>query len=136
MRHAETSVSNTSLVTHSELACLLLVMNLFKHANEVSICIGECVYILLKGIDHVTNSNFQLPVGGASLGQASGSTHTRWDLRLCWSTIECSNIQALKDGLLYYASSGAPRPPLWSSGQSSWLQIQRSGFDFRRYQIF
>jgi hypothetical protein len=22
------------------------------------------------------------------------------------------------------------------SGQSSWLQIQRSGFDFRRYQIF
>jgi hypothetical protein len=28
------------------------------------------------------------------------------------------------------------RPPLWSSGQSSWLQIQRSGFDFRRYQIF
>jgi hypothetical protein len=27
-------------------------------------------------------------------------------------------------------------PPLWSSGQSSWIQIQRSGFDFRRYQIF
>jgi hypothetical protein len=28
------------------------------------------------------------------------------------------------------------RPPLWSSGQSSWLQIQRFGFDSRRYQIF
>jgi hypothetical protein len=28
------------------------------------------------------------------------------------------------------------RPPLWSSSQSSWLQIQRSGFDSRRYQIF
>jgi hypothetical protein len=27
-------------------------------------------------------------------------------------------------------------PSLWSSGQSSWLQIQRSGFDSRRYQIF
>jgi hypothetical protein len=27
-------------------------------------------------------------------------------------------------------------PPLWSSDQSSWLQIQRSGFDSRRYQIF
>jgi hypothetical protein len=26
--------------------------------------------------------------------------------------------------------------PLWSSGQSSWLQIQRAGFDSRRYQIF
>jgi hypothetical protein len=27
-------------------------------------------------------------------------------------------------------------PPLWSSGQISWLQIQRSGFDSCRYQIF
>jgi hypothetical protein len=27
-------------------------------------------------------------------------------------------------------------PPLWSIGQSSWLQIQRSGFDSRGYQIF
>jgi hypothetical protein len=27
-------------------------------------------------------------------------------------------------------------PLVWSSGRSSWLQIQRSGFDFLRYQIF
>jgi hypothetical protein len=27
------------------------------------------------------------------------------------------------------------RPPLWSIGQSSWLQIYRSGFDSRRCQI-
>jgi hypothetical protein len=27
-------------------------------------------------------------------------------------------------------------PPLWSSGQSSWLQIQTCGFDSRRYRIF
>jgi hypothetical protein len=26
------------------------------------------------------------------------------------------------------------RPPLWSSGQSSWLQIRRPGFDSRHYQ--
>jgi hypothetical protein len=25
-------------------------------------------------------------------------------------------------------------PPLWSSGQSSWLQIRRPGFDSRNYQ--
>jgi hypothetical protein len=25
---------------------------------------------------------------------------------------------------------------LWSNGQNSWLQIQRSRFDFRRYEIF
>jgi hypothetical protein len=28
------------------------------------------------------------------------------------------------------------RPHLWSSGQSSWLQIQISGFDSHRYHIF
>jgi hypothetical protein len=28
------------------------------------------------------------------------------------------------------------RQPLWSSGQSSWLHIQRFRFDSRRYQIF
>jgi hypothetical protein len=28
------------------------------------------------------------------------------------------------------------RPPLWSSGQRSWLQIRRPGFDSRHYQIF
>jgi hypothetical protein len=28
------------------------------------------------------------------------------------------------------------QPHLWSSGESSWLQIQRSGFHSRRYQIF
>jgi hypothetical protein len=27
-------------------------------------------------------------------------------------------------------------PPLWSGGESSWLQIQRSGFSSRRYHIF
>jgi hypothetical protein len=26
------------------------------------------------------------------------------------------------------------RSPLWSSGQSSWLQIRRPGFDSRQYQ--
>jgi hypothetical protein len=27
-------------------------------------------------------------------------------------------------------------PPLWSSGQNSWLQTDRSGFDSRRYHAF
>jgi hypothetical protein len=31
----------------------------------------------------------------------------------------------------YFAAAG---PPLWSSGQSSWLQIRRPGFDSRHYQ--
>jgi hypothetical protein len=33
-------------------------------------------------------------------------------------------------------TSVAKRQPLWSGSQSSWLQIRRSGFDSRRYQIF
>jgi hypothetical protein len=28
------------------------------------------------------------------------------------------------------------RPPLWSSGQSSWLKIEKPGFDYRHCQIF
>jgi hypothetical protein len=32
---------------------------------------------------------------------------------------------------LYYSALG---PPLWSSGQSAWLQIRRPGFDYRHYQ--
>jgi hypothetical protein len=35
---------------------------------------------------------------------------------------------------IYYAEES--RPPLWSSGQSFWIHIQRSGFDSRRYQVF
>jgi hypothetical protein len=34
------------------------------------------------------------------------------------------------------ASMRHERPLLWSSGQSSWLQIQRPGFNSLRYQIF
>jgi hypothetical protein len=37
---------------------------------------------------------------------------------------------------LFCVASNFGRPPPWSSGQSSWLQIQRSWFHFRRYQIF
>jgi hypothetical protein len=34
----------------------------------------------------------------------------------------------------FEAPTAVLRPPLWSSGQSSWLQIRRSGFDYRHYQ--
>jgi hypothetical protein len=37
--------------------------------------------------------------------------------------------------LIYVCYVEESRPPLWSSGQNSWLQIQRSGFDSQRYQI-
>jgi hypothetical protein len=37
---------------------------------------------------------------------------------------------------VYLLLRGEGRQPLWSSGQSSWLQIQKLGFDSQRYQIF
>jgi hypothetical protein len=38
--------------------------------------------------------------------------------------------------LIVLAYWSTERPSLWSRGQSSWLQIQRSGLDSRRQQIF
>jgi hypothetical protein len=35
---------------------------------------------------------------------------------------------------LYLATVALKQPPLWSSGQSSWLQIRRPGFDSWHYQ--
>jgi hypothetical protein len=51
---------------------------------------------------------------------------------------ECLTHQFLSYNLSnkFYVVVLSHRPPLWSSCQSSWLQIQRSGFDSRRYQIF
>jgi hypothetical protein len=45
----------------------------------------------------------------------------------------CASCEVRTEFICYVEES---RPPLWSSGQSSWLQIQMSGFDSRRYQIF
>jgi hypothetical protein len=131
MRHADTSVFNTSLLMQSELVCLLLVTNLFKHANEVSICIGDCVYILLKGIDHVTNSNFQLPVGGASLAQASGNTHT-----LGFEALLVNHRVFQYSGperrLIYHASLGAALPILRSTlGEAEFTGFMKT-FDLYR----
>jgi hypothetical protein len=48
-----------------------------------------------------------------------------------------ASTSSWKESPIGYDSSWIlQRPPLWSSGQSSWLQIQRPGFDSRRYHIF
>jgi hypothetical protein len=55
--------------------------------------------------------------------------HAIWQLLIYFMT----PIQLFRLLTLHVRMVG---PPLWSKGQSSWLQIQRSGFDSRRYQIF
>jgi hypothetical protein len=52
------------------------------------------------------------------------------------NTIQILNEMLQKWYRKYIKYTYAYWPALWSSGQSSWLQIQRSGFDFRGYQIF
>jgi hypothetical protein len=49
--------------------------------------------------------------------------------------LECNLWQNRWTNLIH-GSDSDERPPLWSSGRSSWVQIQRSGFDSRRYKIF
>jgi hypothetical protein len=51
-----------------------------------------------------------------------------------WSI--CDQYFSSPLNLHLYSVILAKGPPLWSSGQSSWLQIHSSGFDSRRYQIF
>jgi hypothetical protein len=57
-----------------------------------------------------------------------------WQLGEILLENRCYGIRILKLGFLL--SCGFYRPPLWSSGQSSWLQIRRPGSDSRYYQIF
>jgi hypothetical protein len=52
---------------------------------------------------------------------------------------DCSHLHSIKNssGALRAFYPVSPfRPPPWPRDQSSWLQIQRSVFDSRRYQIF
>jgi hypothetical protein len=65
-------------------------------------------------------------------GQKYGTFDARY-LFIGWSV-----IIILQDNTLYQPDLrrylNFKRPPLWSSGQSSWLQIRRPGFDSRHYQ--
>jgi hypothetical protein len=47
--------------------------------------------------------------------------------------VYCVSCEVRTEFICYLEES---RPPLWFSGQSSWLHIQRSGFYSRRCQIF
>jgi hypothetical protein len=51
--------------------------------------------------------------------------------------IKSNNLSLFSQSSSFFSHvSKCARPPLWSSGQSSWLQIQMSRFNSRRYQIF
>jgi hypothetical protein len=66
-----------------------------------------------------------------------------YDFR-CWRQLNGSSILVTTISFVnaciglteFLEAASRGKPFLWSSGQSSWLQIQKSGFDSCRYQIF
>jgi hypothetical protein len=53
-----------------------------------------------------------------------------------WSSITREHNDYQKIQELFSFHHVTTRPPLWSNGRGSWLQINRSGLDSHRYQIF
>jgi hypothetical protein len=62
--------------------------------------------------------------------------HNRAALRLNSATQLADTTFQIKDARynIYNRKFSKRYPPLWSSGQSSWLQIRRPGFDSWHYQ--
>jgi hypothetical protein len=61
---------------------------------------------------------------------------------LAWSNLQLEAVENRQSPMIILAGALGRRlegsqwwPPLWSSGQSSWLQIQRPRFDSRRCHI-
>jgi hypothetical protein len=86
------------------------------------------------------SSQGRAPTRPCSIGSPSVSCRTlfsqpihptsfHWDFYPCIDPLTYSTAHQFLQSLTY------PLPPLWSSGQSSWLQIPRSGFDSLHYQI-
>jgi hypothetical protein len=77
----------------------------------------------VKAIHTVHDAVLQLPVSVCRSG------------KLIYSFRLCAALVVVYSFYFHYKYT-LHGPPLWSSGQSSWLQIQRPGFDSRQYQIF
>jgi hypothetical protein len=72
-------------------------------------------------------------------------TGTQISLGQCILSLGCENMWSVRSSLVLqknvqtsFSVSNSKQAwlPLWPSGQSSWLQIQRSGFSSQHYQIF
>jgi hypothetical protein len=66
------------------------------------------------------------------LSKISPSAHLKF-----WASIkQISSLHLSQNRDLHNPAYSTHIPPLWSTGQRSWLEIQRSGFDSWCYQIF
>jgi hypothetical protein len=91
------------------------VLIVFRKENFM-LWVCSCLIIsYYRNLTWQSNNVMTLPNKAVKYTRTSLNVWFTW-IFLSWSHCPC-----------YYS--------LWSSGQSSWLQIQRSGFDSRRYQI-
>jgi hypothetical protein len=80
----------------------------------------------------VSINNFNsLPVRHVFIFRQSGCMHFKYRDNY-WFSGELGHMQVPNE--IIYNFVGNWRPPMWSSGQSSWLQIRRPEFDSRHYQ--
>jgi hypothetical protein len=98
--------------------------------------VGSCslFHLLL-----LQRSNYCVCAGMQRLGSSSIATRLFAALWLSNRSEELIiALKVLKTGNMMVnnlnSTPYADRPPLWSNGQNSWLQIRRPGFDSRHYQ--
>jgi hypothetical protein len=90
-------------------------------------CILLCRFVILKDLTEIS-----FVLRKSQMNQASLANFYRQDVLVLSPDCCVSYFQLV----FIYITIIYPRPPLSSTGQTSWLRIQRSGFDSRRYQIF
>jgi hypothetical protein len=83
---------------------------------------------------HLFELVMSLLLWGIQMGEMS---KLGWLIRLVKNAIRADSLYFLYLPLLSISRIlASTQLPLWSSGQSSWLQIQMSGLDSQRYPIF
>jgi hypothetical protein len=107
--------------------------NKFFQSTDVNICLTVIVSMKHKHTNKNWTTKLQKPL--LKLNYVILVMFTIQRRYVCW-TYRWIRPWNPTNSVLFEVIYNIWWPPLWSSGQSSWLQIQRSGFDSRRYQIF
>jgi hypothetical protein len=117
------SIWNSGRWTESRSPVILSAIQHRQNPSESTnvYCFGEGVKSILRHSRAIKSSK----------GKQNCNTRESLIHRTAKDRIASSNQVVLC--IIYWRVYLLSRPPLWSSGQSSWLQIRRPGFDSRHY---